>query len=79
MRPFAYVIASGQVTKIHCLSTISAKLGESTTQWDNPNFATYMICTDMRVRTVEQPGNIFKRALLPPLTIVLVLVEEVLN
>ena len=46
------------------------------TQWDERNFATDMDWTDMGVRTVELPPNLFNQA--TP-TIVPVEVEEVLQ
>ena len=59
----AYVIASGQVTTIHHLLKMSSRMGQPTTLWDEQHFATDINWTDMGIRTVEQPPNIFNRAL----------------
>ena len=76
MHLFAYVTASGHITTIHRFSRMSTRLGQPTTQWDGRNFATDMDWTDMGVRTVELPPNLFNRA--TP-TLVPVEVEEVLQ
>ena len=55
---------------------MSTRIGQLTTQWDGQNFPTDMDWTDMGVRTVELPPNLFNRA---PQTIVPVNVEEVLQ
>jgi hypothetical protein len=62
MHLFAYVTASGQVTTIHHLSQMSTRMGQSTTQWDDCNSVTGMDWTDMGVRTVELPANLFNQA-----------------
>ena len=54
---------------------MSIRMRQPTTQWDGQNLATDMDWTDMQVRTVELPPNLFNRA---PQTIVPVNVEEVL-
>ena len=76
MHLFAYVTASRHVTTIHRFSRITTRMGQPTTQWDGQNFATDMDWTDMGVRTVELPPNLFNRA--TP-TIVPVDVEETLQ
>jgi hypothetical protein len=76
MHLFAYVTAPRQVTTIHCLSQMSSRMGQPTTQWNGRNFATDMDWTDMGIRTVEQQPTMFNRA--PPV-IVPVMVEEVLQ
>ena len=76
MHLFAYVTASKQVTTIHRFSKMSTRMGQPTTQWDGQNFATDMDWTDMGVRTVELPPNLFNQA---PQTVVPVNVEEVLQ
>ena len=64
MHLFAFVTTDGQVTTILHFFQTKTRNGQPKTQWTGQKSATDMDWTEMRIRTVEQPPNMFNIA--PP-------------